>query len=154
MYSTKLSTSYCGGLGWTTKQLIHICECSLLPIVPHSQLLITMKKLQISAICSHPSTCCLRLWVFCRDSGENGLGSQHAALHRRVGAFNLRDIHETGAAANQNPSRERQFGDGLGRSIREMMANLFNFSVLYFLKLQTCRRLLLYPTLHTALILK
>lgn len=77
----------------------------------------------ISTVCSH-CTCRLWIWVLCRDSGENGLGSQHATLHSCVGAFNLGDIHETRAAANQHSSRERQFWDGLERNTREVMANL------------------------------
>lgn len=63
-----------------------------------------------------------RLWLqlLCCDFGENGLSSQHAALHGRVGAFDLWDVHEAGAAADEHASRERQLGDGLWSKEREI----------------------------------
>lgn len=53
-------------------------------------------------------TCRLGLRLFGCDFGEDGLGGQHAALHGRVGAFDFGHVHETGAAADQQPSRESQ----------------------------------------------
>lgn len=63
------------------------------------------------------STC--RLWIQALgcDLGEDGLCSQHAALHGGVGAFDLWDVHETGAAAYQQPPGERQLRDGLPRKV-------------------------------------
>lgn len=63
-------------------------------------------------------TCRVRVAALCCDLGEDGLGSQHAALHGCVGAFDLGDVHEAGAAANQEPSREGQLRDGLERQSR------------------------------------
>lgn len=63
-------------------------------------------------------TCRLGIRALSGDFGENGLGSQHAALHCRVGAFDLWDVHEAGAAANQQPSRESQLRDGLWKMSR------------------------------------
>lgn len=113
-------------------------------LLPHPRLLQVISILRYVEPCSHEKrtslntqhstskilfatcsrcTCCLWVWVLCRDSGENGLGSQHATLHSCVGAFDLWDIHKTGAAANQYSSRERQFRDGLERCMKKMTAN-------------------------------
>lgn len=58
-------------------------------------------------------TCRLRVQALCYDFGEDGLSSQHATLHSCVGAFDLWDVHQTRAAANQQASRESQLWDGL-----------------------------------------
>lgn len=110
----------------------------LLPNIGQVNFCFTGKISTIRSQC----TCCLWIWIFCRDSRENGLGSQHATLHSCVGAFNLWDIHETRAAANQHSSRERQFWDGLERSTREVVANLTRYWLVF----------LCYPSLHTAMI--
>lgn len=68
-------------------------------------------------------TCRLRVQVLSCDFGENGLSSQHATLHCCVGSFDLWDVHETRAAANQQPSRESQLWDGLERKRKELVLN-------------------------------
>lgn len=87
-------------------------------------------------------TCRGRIGAVCRDFGENGLGGQHAALHSRVGTLDLWHVHETGAAANQQPSREGQLWDGLQEE-RELVALLSEdvLAMFYVLYLFICHQL-------------
>ena len=47
------------------------------------------------------------------EGGEGGLGGEHAAAHGGVGAFDFWHVEEAGGVADEGPSWEGAFGDGL-----------------------------------------
>lgn len=61
-------------------------------------------------------TCGLGLQVLVSQFAEDGLCCQHAALHSRVGSFDLRHVHEARAAADEGAARKHQLGHGLQRT--------------------------------------
>lgn len=60
--------------------------------------------------CCTSHACCLGVQVLVGQLVKDGLCRQHAALHCRVRSFDLGDVHEAWAAANQSTARERQLG--------------------------------------------